>query len=100
MAWNLMPPQQQRGSQLGGGAPKEAIAGRGAQKHDEADQQVAGAPARGIDYPADQLENRSDDITPTVREGDTQSWDDVVQPEAQERSREDDEDGEPLPEGK
>jgi hypothetical protein len=100
MAWNHLPHQQQRGSQLGGGAPREAIAGRGAQKHDEADQQVAGAPARGIDYPAEALENRSDDITPTERDGDTQSWDDVVQPEAQARSSEHDEDGEPLPDGK
>jgi hypothetical protein len=101
MVWNPMPPQQQRGAQLhNGGAPNEATAGRGAQKNDEADQQVSGAPAQGIDYPAEPLEQRGEDITPTRGEPSV-SWDEVVQPEQQAPG--DDEqadDDEPLPEGK
>ena len=103
MAWNLMPPQQQRGAQLhntgsGGGAPDEAVAGRSAQKNDEADQQVSGAPAQGIDYPAEPLEERSQDITPTQGEP-MVSWDQVVQPEPAPEGAADDDDA-PLPQGK
>ena len=113
MAWNHMPQHQQRGSQLGagrgnGGAPKEAIADRAAQQHDLADLQVEGTtePQRGIDYPSDNVACREGDITPTLGEGDTQSWDDVVQPEnhagqspGQDEADASDDD-EPLPEGK
>jgi len=114
MAWNLMPQHQQRGSQLGDkprSAPREAVEGRAAQEHDLADLEVAGTtePQRAIDYPADRLPEREGDITPTLGDGDTQSWDDVVQPEnharqaqpqgeAREAGAGDDE--EPLPEGK
>jgi hypothetical protein len=114
MTWNHMPHPQQRGSQLGGGAPKEAVQDRSAQKHDEADQQVGGEPRADIDYPATNPTDRRDDITPKLREGDTQSWDDVVQPEGhsrqaprQEEQARTDPSGEahrdrdlPLPEGK
>ena len=98
MAWNLMPPQQQRGAQLhNGGAPDEAVAGRSAQKNDEADQQVSGAPAQGT-YPAEPLEQRGQDITPTQGEP-MVSWDQVVQPEPAPEGAADDDDA-PLPEGK
>lgn len=100
MAWNPMPQPQQRGSQAsGGGAPREAVADRSAQQNDEADQQVGGGPARGIDYPASEPAQRRGDITPTPRERDDRSWDDVVQPERTETA-EAERDDEPLPEGK
>ena len=95
MTWNPMPPQQQRGSQLGDKALTEAFKDRSAQKNDEADQQVGGAPAQGAAYPAEPLEQHGQDITPTRGEPFV-SWDQVVQPEA----AEDDDDDAPLPEGK
>ena len=93
MAWTHMPRQQQRGAQMqnrefarehaaDGTAPKEAVQDRDAQQHDYADLQVGGEPRSDIDYPADSVPDRQGDITPTLPDGDTQSWDDVVQPES------------------
>lgn len=111
-AWNHMPQHQQRGSQLKSGAPKEAIADRGAQQHDLADLQAEGTtePQRGIDYPSDNVPCREGDITPTLPADDAVNWDDVVQPENHSRQVEAQDgqgggagaadDDEPLPEGK
>ena len=106
-AWNHMPQQQQRGSQLGeraGTAPKEAVKERAAQEHDLADLEVAGTtePQRGIDYPADTVPEREGDIAPTLPEDEPVNWDDVVQPENHSRQAPGQEaaDDEPLPEGK
>lgn len=106
--------QQQRGAQVHardgkrrqpGEAPREAVEGREAQDHDYADLQVSGSdePERGIDYPATDPPNRQGDITPSVPDDATQSWDDVVQPERrdpQSRGKEENADDLPLPDGK
>jgi hypothetical protein len=115
MSWNLMPPQQQRGSQLGdkaqGTAAREPFKDRGAQKHDEADQQLGGGPSAEIDYPATNPPDRRTDITPTLADDAGPNWDDVVQPEnhsrqvpsQEQQARTDfspDQHEQPLPEGK
>lgn len=72
--WHHLPLQQQRGAQLRRGEaprregepPADAVAGREAQDHDQADVRTSpdGEPATGIDYPADPIERRTQDITP------------------------------------
>src|SRR5690606_22086873 len=56
--WHRLPEHQQRGAQpprRKGEAPADAVAGREAQDHEQADVLTSpdGEPARGIDYPAD-----------------------------------------------
>lgn len=93
---------QQRGAQLdpgkGGGrrkdqppadAPDDAVAGREAQDHEQADVLTSpdGEPATGIDYPADPVERRTQDITPDDPQP-AVDWDTRVQPErAEEETR-------------
>lgn len=115
--WTWQRQQQQRGAQLHargddarrpGEAPREAVEGREAQDHDYADLQVSGGePQRDIDYPATNPPDRKGDITPSVPDDATQSWDEVVQPERREpdteRKGKGDEEGFddlPLPDGK
>jgi hypothetical protein len=111
--WTFLRQQQQRGAQVhardagkgqqAGEAPAEAVAGREVQDHDYADLQVSGSdqPRQG-DYPATNPPERDNDITPTAPEAHVE-WDEVVQPEQADqrpRRRPDDEDGQPLPDGK
>jgi len=111
MAWNHMPRQQQRGSQMQDGAPKEAVEGRSGNQAKYADEQLTGAPVQGVDLPATNPPEREGDITPTLPDDDPVNWDDVVQPENHSRqvapsgeeagaAPEDSGDDEPLPEGK
>jgi len=118
MAWALLPRQQQRGAQLhnreiagqkaqAGGAPAEAVKDRDAQQHDYADLQVGAQPRSDIDYPTDSVPDRQGDITPTLPDDATQTWDDVVQPEKSSAASHADhgqqpqgQDDLPLPEGK
>ena len=101
MTWTLHRQQQQCGAQLRnkarqpGEVPKEAVADRAAQDHEHA----GGRPRPG-DYPADRIEDRDQDITPSAPEPRV-DWDEVVQPERREPAgaREDFDDL-PLPEGK
>ncbi|MEO6151513.1 MAG: hypothetical protein ABIT09_00820 [Croceibacterium sp.] len=98
MVWNPMPQPQQCGAQLPrGGAPAEAVAGRGAQQNDEADQQLGGIPTQGT-YPASEPENSGQDNTPTAPKPSV-AWDDVVQPEQACEPSGPADPGEPLPEG-
>lgn len=89
--WKMMPPQQQRGAQVDrrkrGAAPDEAIPeeatrDRAAQDHDYADLDASpdGEPREDIDYPADDIENREGDITPSAPDPHV-DWDRQVQPE-------------------
>jgi hypothetical protein len=82
--WTRLQQQQQRGAQMPkhrqGEAPAEAVAGREAQEHEHAALDVAGEIGAAGESPASPLENREQDITPTVPEPRT-SWDEVVQPE-------------------
>lgn len=107
MVWTLMPQQQQCGAQLHarsdpstssgtrrpGEAPREAVAGRAAQDHEQAGETLPPG-----DYPASPLEDRDDDITPSAPAPDVE-WDEVVQPERQPPEGKDFDDL-PLPEGK
>jgi len=103
MTWTLHRQQQQRGAQLpsrtrdSGGAPREVVADRSAQDHEQA----GGTPRPG-NYPTDRIEDRDGDNTPTVPQADVQ-WDEVVQP-AKELGRQQRQgeraDDLPLPEGK
>ena len=83
--WHRLPEQQQRGVQLPrrkGEPPADAVAGREAQDHEQADVLTSpdGEPARGIDYPADPVERRTQDITPDDPDPQVE-WDERVQPE-------------------
>jgi hypothetical protein len=83
--WKTMPEQQQRGAQIDrrkrGAAPDEATQDRAAQDHDYADLDASGGePREDIDYPADDIENREGDITPTAPDPHV-GWDEQVQPE-------------------
>jgi hypothetical protein len=82
--WTRFQEQQQRGAQMpkrrAGAAPGEAVAGREAQDHEHAALDVAGEQAGPGESPASPLENREQDITPTVPQPRT-SWDEVIQPE-------------------
>jgi hypothetical protein len=85
--WQRLPEQQQRGAQLAnrrreGEAPAVASAGREAQDHEQADVLTSpdGEPARGIDYPADPIERRRQDITPDAPDPQV-DWDTRVEPE-------------------
>ena len=124
--WTFLKQQQQRGAQLharpgakdearraGGEAPAEAVAGREVQDHDYADLDVSGStePMRGIDYPATNPPAREGDITPTAPDAEDKrvDWDEVVQPERQQREGGQQRQGDtprgapddlPLPEGK
>lgn len=106
MAWTWLRQQQQRGAQLHnkprrlGEAPAEAVEGREAQDHEQADLDVSGGePQRGIDYPATNPPDRKGDITPSAPEPSV-AWDDVVQPEKRKSARGGASDDLPLPEGK
>ena len=103
--WHHLPQPQQRGAQIDPGkaggrrkdqppadAPDDAVAGREAQDHEQADAFTSpdGEPATGIDYPADPVERRTQDITaddpqPAV------DWDTRVQPEERAPEQADDE---------
>lgn len=84
--WHHLPRQQQRGAQFDPGRkrepPAEAVEGREAQDHDYADIQTSpdGEPATGIDYPADPIERRQQDITPDDPKPSV-NWDTRVEPE-------------------
>ena len=84
--WHRLPEPQQRGAQLPrrgkAEVPPDAIAGREAQDHEQADALTSprGEPARGIDYPADPVERRTQDITPGDPDPQVE-WDERVQPE-------------------
>ena len=101
MTWKLFQQQQQRGAQLpgeqrqrrAGEVPAEAVEGREGQDHEQAGEQ----PRPEAGYPASELANRDDDITPTAREPEV-DWDEVVQPEKAPQAGEFDD--RPLPEGK
>ncbi|HYD24815.1 MAG TPA: hypothetical protein VEB68_08450 [Croceibacterium sp.] len=112
--WTWLRQQQQRGAQFPsrerdgrapGEAPAEAVEGRAAQQHDEADQDAGGGGTLppGGDYPASELAHRDGDITPSAPEPRVE-WDAIVQPERQERqagrARGAPGDDLPLPEGK
>jgi hypothetical protein len=83
MTWTLHRQQQQCGAQLPnqtgqpGAAPREAVADRRAQDHEQAGDQLQPG-----DYPASRIEDRDGDITPSAPEPEVQ-WDEVVQPERQ-----------------
>ena len=107
MAWKQLPQHQQRGSQIDRGAPAEAIKDRGAQQHDLADLQAAGTtePRADVRYPAGDVTEEGGDNVPTLGDGDTQAWDDVVQPEARRPAKGgggggDGGESQPLPDGK
>jgi hypothetical protein len=83
--WKTMPEQQQRGAQTErrkrGAAPDEAVGDRAAQDHDYADLDVSGGePREDIDYPAEDIEQREGDITPSAPDPHV-DWDELVQPE-------------------
>ena len=101
MNWTLLRQQQQCGAQLHNKArrpeevPREAVADRAAQDHEQ-----AGGTLPPGDYPADRIEDRDQDITPTAPEPSV-DWDDVVQPERNDaRGRRESGSDLPLPEGK
>jgi hypothetical protein len=104
--WSLQSQQQQRGAQLHaragrprqpGEAPADAVAGREAQNHERAAEDVAGGQPQPGESPASRIEDRDGDITPTAPDP-RASWDDAVQPERRESGPPWDE--QPLPEGK
>lgn len=106
--WTLHSQQQQRGAQLHaragrprqpGEAPEDAVAGREAQDHEHAAEDVAGEQPQPGESPASRIEDRDGDITPTAADP-RASWDDVVQPERRESPDGPPWDEEPLPEGK
>jgi hypothetical protein len=112
MVWTLHSQQQQRGAQLhargrpsgsgprqAGESPTEAVAGREAQDHEHAAEDVAGEQAQPGESPASRLEDRDGDLTPTVPEPGA-SWDEAVQPERRRHPRGGRWDDQPLPEGK
>ena len=84
--WKTLPQQQQRGAQLDkrrrGEPPEETVEDRAAQDHDYADLDTSpdGEPREDIDYPADDIENREGDITPSAPDPHV-DWDQQVQPE-------------------
>lgn len=121
MVWRLHSQQQQRGAQLharggpsrgsgprqAGEAPSEAVAGREAQEHEHAAEDVAGEHGQPGESPASPLENRDRGPSTGPRTGDTPtapepraSWDAVVQPERRKHPRGAEWDDQPLPEGK
>ncbi|MEO6041993.1 MAG: hypothetical protein ABIP41_08835 [Croceibacterium sp.] len=67
MAWKRWPQPQHRGVQLpDGGAPPEAVKGRAAQDHEQADAAVSGGPDKGPEFPAGSIEHSQQDNTPTL----------------------------------
>ena len=99
MNWTLLRQQQQCGAQLHNKArrpeevPREAVADRAAQDHEQAGETLPPG-----DYPADRIEDRDQDNTPSAPDPDV-DWDEVVQSERQEQQGEKSDDL-PLPEGK
>ena len=85
--WKTLPQQQQRGAQLDkrrrGEPPEETVEDRAAQDHDYADLDASpdSEPREDIDYPAEDIENREGDITPSAPDETDPAWDAVVQPE-------------------
>ena len=82
--WHLLPQQQQRGARIPrpGEPPADAVAGREAQDHETADIQTSptGEPAAGIDHPADPIDRRTGDNTPSAPRPHV-DWDTIVEPE-------------------
>ena len=99
MNWTLLRQQQQCGAQLHnkarrpGEVPREAVADRAAQDHEQAGEALPPG-----DYPTDRIEDRDGDNTPSAPDPDV-DWDEVVQSERQEQQGEKSDDL-PLPEGK
>jgi hypothetical protein len=101
MTWSLHRQQQQCGAQFPSGkgrrpgeAPAEATEDRAAQDHEQA----GGTPQPG-GYPADRIEDRDGDNTPSAPDPHA-DWDEVVQPERQVGEASHDFDDLLLPEGK
>ena len=89
--WKTLPQQQQRGAQIDKrrrgeppeeAVPEEAVKDRAAQDHDYADLDASpdSEPREDIDYPAEDIENREGDITPSAPDPHV-DWDQQVQPE-------------------
>lgn len=107
--WTRHKQQQQRGVQFrpqSGAAPEDAVKDRAAQDHEQAVVAVSppedgepgpGEPAPGA-YPASRMEDGHADNTPSAP-APRVDWDDVVQPEQQQRKGGEADDL-PLPEGK
>jgi hypothetical protein len=84
VTWHHLPQQQQRGVRVRrpGEPPADAVAGREAQDHETADIQTSptGEPDAEIDYPADPIERRTGDNTPSAPRPRVE-WDTIVEPE-------------------
>ena len=101
MVWSIHRQQQQCGVQMPpradgdrqlGEVPAEAVADRAAQDHEQAGE--AAPPEAG--YPASPIERSDQDNTPSAPEPRV-AWDDVVQPQRQQRGERADEAADDFP---